>query len=67
LFSRGQLLLSHVRSHLSAQSTHALLCLSFWSKLNLVKTDDIVSVSSLPDIKGDEQELNDGWDQIIVE
>ncbi|KIK37753.1 hypothetical protein CY34DRAFT_92204, partial [Suillus luteus UH-Slu-Lm8-n1] len=61
------LLLSHVRSRLSAQSTRTLLCLSFWSKLNLVKTDDVVSISSLPDVEGDEQELNDGWDQIIVE
>jgi hypothetical protein len=60
-------LLSHVHSHLSAQSMRALLCLSFWSKLDLVKTDDIVIVSSLPNIEGDEEELNDGWDQIIVE
>ncbi|KAG2363138.1 hypothetical protein BDR07DRAFT_1205333, partial [Suillus spraguei] len=45
------------RSRLSAQSTRALLCLRFWSKLNLVKTDDVVYVSSLPDVEGDEEEL----------
>jgi hypothetical protein len=31
--SYGHLLLLHVCSHLSAQSTHALLCLSTWSSL----------------------------------
>lgn len=67
LFSRGRLLLSHVRSRLSAQSTRALLCLSFWSKLNLVKTDDVLNVSSLPDVEGDEEELENGWDDIIIE
>ena len=31
LSSRGHFLLSHVHSRLSAQSTHALLCLGYWS------------------------------------
>jgi hypothetical protein len=67
LFSRGRLLLSHVRSRLSAQSTRALLCLGIWSKLNLVKNDDIKAVISLPDIQdGLEMELEDGWDRIII-
>lgn len=65
LFSCGRLLLSHVRSRLTAQSTRALLCLGYWSRLNLVKTDDVVKVSLLPDI-ADEQELEDGWDRIEV-
>jgi hypothetical protein len=44
-----------------------LLCLNFWSKLNLVRTDDVVNVSYLPDVDGDEEELDDGWDQITIE
>lgn len=65
LFSRGRLLLSHVRSQLSAQSTRALLCLGTWSELKLVKTEDVTKVSALPDVKGDEEEmLEDGWDNI---
>jgi hypothetical protein len=67
LFSRGRLLLSHVHSRLTAQSTRALLCLGYWSHLNLVKTDDVLKVSLLPDVEGvDEQELEDGWDRIEV-
>lgn len=67
LFSRGRLILSHVRSRLTAQSTRALLCLGYWSRLNLVKTEDILKVSSLADVEGtDEQELEDGWDGIVI-
>ncbi|KAG2098241.1 uncharacterized protein F5147DRAFT_583163, partial [Suillus discolor] len=63
----GRLLLSHVCSRLSAQSTRALLCLGAWSHLNLVKTEDVLKVTTLPDIKGDtEEELEDGWDRILL-
>jgi hypothetical protein len=65
LFSKGHLLLSHVHSCLMAQSTQALLCLSYWSCLNLVKMEDIVKISSLPDVEdANKQELKDGWDHI---
>jgi hypothetical protein len=64
LFSRGRLILSHVRSRLNAQSTRALLCLGFWSRLNLVHTEDVLSVSALADVKGDDVEMDDGWDMI---
>ncbi|KAG2109988.1 uncharacterized protein F5147DRAFT_772829 [Suillus discolor] len=67
LFSRGRLLLSHVQSRLSTESTRALLCLGFWSKLNLVKSEDVVNVSMLPDLKAEEEVgLEDGWDHIII-
>ncbi|KIM66468.1 hypothetical protein SCLCIDRAFT_110613 [Scleroderma citrinum Foug A] len=67
LFSRGRLLLSHVRSRLSAQSTRALLCLGMWSELNLVMDDDVKTVSELQDVEGNEElELEDGWDRIII-
>lgn len=65
LFSRGRLLLTHVRSRLSAQSTRALLCLGAWSRLNLVKDEDVTKVATLPDVDGDADEvLEDGWDRI---
>ena len=41
LFSTGRLLLSHVRSRLSVQSTCVLLCLNTWSTLGLIKDSDI--------------------------
>jgi hypothetical protein len=67
LFSRGRLLLSHVRSRLSAQSTRALLCLGFWSQLNLVKPEDVNKVTMLPDVEGEEQEMAHGWDSIDID
>ena len=67
LFSRGRLLLSHVRSCLSAQSTRALLCLGMWSELNLIMDDDVKTVSELQDVEGNEEViLEDGWDRITV-
>lgn len=65
LFSRGRLLLSHVRSRLSAQSTHALLCLGTWSTLGLVKDSDVKKVTELEDVEGKDT-LADGWDKIII-
>ena len=65
IFSRGRLILSHVRSRLSAQSTRALLCLGCWSLLGLVKDKDIMAITCLPDVEGAEEELEDGWDDIV--
>jgi len=68
LFSRGRLLLSHVRSHLSPQSVCVLLCLGAWCKLGLVKDDDVLAVAAMPDIPGDDDmELEDGWDIILLD
>ena len=63
LFNCGRLLLSHVRSRLSVQSTHALLCLGIWSELNLVKNTDVNKVSELQDAE-EEVDLEDGWDRV---
>ena len=67
LFSRGRLLLSHVRSRLSVQSTWALLCLESWSELNLIKPDDVNNITMLPDVEGEEQEMAHGWDSIDID
>ena len=68
LFSHGCLLLSHVRSRLSVQSTHALLCLGMWSELNLVMDEDVRKVSELQDVGGNKEvQLEDGWDRIILD
>jgi hypothetical protein len=40
------------------------MCLCAWSKLNLVRTADIKAAAVLPDIVGDENELELGWDYI---
>lgn len=66
IFSRGRLLLSHVCSRLSSQSIRALLCLGCWSTMGLVKDTDVLGVAVLPDVEGDEEALEDGWDAILV-
>ena len=57
VFSRGRLVISHVRNRLSAQSTRALLCLGYWSKLDFVKMDDLKAAASLPDAQKDKSGL----------
>ena len=37
VFSKGRLILSHVRNGLSVQSTRALMCIGAWSRMGLVK------------------------------
>jgi hypothetical protein len=64
VFSQGRIVLSHIRNHLSAQSTCALLCLGNWSLLGYVKDKDITAIIVLPEVEGDEEELEEGWDAI---
>ena len=64
VFSKGQLVLSHVRNCLSAQSTCALLCLGYWSKMGFVNLDDLKAGATLPDIKDGETWTDDEWSVI---
>jgi len=63
-FSQGRLLLSHVRSRLSVQSTRALLCVGVWSLLGYVKDDDVKAAVVLPAVDGKEEELPEDWDSL---
>jgi hypothetical protein len=67
VFSKGRLVLSHVRNRLSAQTTRALLCLGAWSLLGYVLRNDVLSVTCLPDLEeGEEEEmLGENWDMIV--
>ncbi len=70
MFSAGRLLLSHIRSKLSAESTCVLLCLSAWSVLGFINNKDIDAISTLPDVpdKRDDKgefEMEEGWDAIL--
>ena len=68
VFSQGRLLLSHIRSRLSVQSTRALMCLGVWSKLGFVTDSDVkAAVLTLPELNEDdidENELEINWDRI---
>jgi len=64
-FSQGRLLLSHVRSRLSVQSTRALLCLGVWSMMDYVKDYDVKSATVLPELDGEEEDLADDWDSLV--
>jgi hypothetical protein len=60
-------MLLHVHSQLSSQSTWALLYLGSWSLLGLVKDSDVLAVTVLQEVEGDEEpELEDGWNHISV-
>ena len=61
VFSKGRLIISHVRNRLSAQSTRALLCLGYRGKMDLIKNDDLNAAASLPDAKNDEVWSDDDW------
>jgi hypothetical protein len=65
VFSHGWLILSHVRSRLSAQSTCVILCLVSWTLLSLIK-DDVRAVAALQEEEGTESdcEMDAGWDHI---
>lgn len=64
-FSRGRLLLSHVRNRLSAQTTRALLCLGEWSGKGFVRDKDIMAVATLADVdEENEADFEEGWDAI---
>lgn len=67
-FSKGHILLSHLRNRLSAESTRALICLGVWSKLGYVRDSDVRAETLQPVIEGEEtsDELIDGWDDIIL-
>ena len=67
MFSQGRLLLSHIRSCLSVQSTWALMCLGAWSLLGFVKDSDVKAVVVLPELRADEDEdeLEIHWDRIF--
>ena len=67
VFSQGWLLLSHIRSRLSVQSTRALMCLGVWSLLGYIKDYDVKAVVVLPELRADEKEgeLELDWDKIF--
>ena len=67
VFSQGRLLLLHIRSHLSIQSTHALMCLGIWSILGYFKDSDVKAVIVLTELQAVEQEeeLELGWDRVL--
>jgi len=50
LFSKGRLILSHVRNRLSAGSIRELLCLNNWSTQGLVKMEDLKAAVTLPEV-----------------
>ena len=64
VFSKGRLLLSHVRNRLSVQSTRALMCLGAWSRLGYIKDEDVNMVTADADVIDQEDELDKDWDRI---
>jgi len=66
LFSKGRLILSHVRNRLSAGTTRELLCLNNWIGQGLVMLDDLKEAASLPEVLDDCQEKEpDEFDLVL--
>ncbi len=65
VFSKGRLLLSHIRNGLSVQSTRASICLGAWSRIGLVKDNDLMEAARQPEVNGCEAELDEGWDKVM--
>jgi hypothetical protein len=65
IFSKGWIILSHIRKCLSAQSIRALMCVGEWSKLGYVRDKDVLVVTIQPDVEGNKEDpLLDKWDAI---
>ncbi|KAJ3571478.1 hypothetical protein NP233_g3729 [Leucocoprinus birnbaumii] len=66
MFSKGRILLSHLRNSLSPITVRSLLCLGEWIEAGLVTDKDIVvAISGLPDLGDDaEDTVEPGWDHI---
>ena len=67
VFSRGRIILSHLRSCMSVQSMRALMCLGEWSLMGYVKDGDIRATTKLPEVDGEEEELEKDWDVICLD
>ena len=68
MFSKGRILLLHVRNRLTGQSVRAILCISEWVHLGLVKDADIKNATKQPEQPGEEMvnEVAVGWDSITI-
>ena len=66
VFSKGRLVLSHVQNGLSVQSMCTVMCLSAWSRMGLVKDKDVMQAVRLPNVDGNEADLDSDWDDILV-
>ncbi len=66
-FSKGRILLPHLRNRLDIQSTRALLCLGDWSKMKLIKNEDLLDTARLPEADAEEdEELAKDWDKVVI-
>lgn len=49
VFSRGRVLLSHVRNRMTAETTRAAMCLGIWSEHDLIDIGDLKAVTAQPE------------------
>jgi hypothetical protein len=67
VFSKGRILLSHLRARLSVQSTRALMCVGEWSRMGFVKDSDVRVAMTLSEVGDNKEKLTKDWDFIKVE
>lgn len=54
VFSRGRILLSHIRNRMTATTTRAAMCLGIWSELDLIDAGDLKVVAAMPEVEDGE-------------
>ncbi|EPS98700.1 hypothetical protein FOMPIDRAFT_1126015 [Fomitopsis schrenkii] len=61
LFSKGQIIVTHLCNGLSAASICALICLNNWSPLGFVRDTDVLAVTTAADEDPEEVQGNNAW------
>lgn len=41
------------------------MCVGAWSLLGMVKNQDVMAAAVLPEVEGEDEYLEEGWDDII--
>lgn len=68
VFSKGRILLSHTRNRLSANNTRAMMCVGEWTRLGLIRSDDIkvaVKAGSSRANEDNDEDIEAIWDHIL--
>lgn len=57
MFSRGRILLAHIRNRMTTETTRAAMCLGIWSELDLIDAGDLRFVAAMPEVEDADEEV----------
>jgi hAT family C-terminal dimerisation region len=69
VFSKGRILLSHLRNRMSPRLTRSLMCLHAWLQSGIIKDADVIDIIRRRVNSGEDEdeELGGGWDDLDLE